>query len=46
VLVKHCEARIEMLNTAREIAKKTRDPKQVRKVMLSLGSHPATEANL
>ncbi len=46
ILKQHCDARIEMLNTAREVARKTRDPKQVRKVMLALGSHPATEANL
>lgn len=46
VLKEHCDTRLEMLNAARAVAKRTGDAKEVRKVMLSLAAHPATEANL
>lgn len=45
VLKKHCDARVEMLNAARSVAKRTEGVEHARKVMLTLSSHPATEAN-
>ena len=45
VLKGHCDARMEMLNAARSVAKRTGGVAQARKVMLTLSSHPATEAN-
>ena len=45
-LKEHCDARMEMLNAARAVAKRSGDAAQTRKVMLTLSSHPATEANL
>lgn len=44
-LVQFCDARLEVLDAARAVAKRAGDAKHVRKVMLSLMSHPATEAN-
>ena len=46
VLKEHCDARVEMLAAARAVAKKSGDTGSARKVMLTLSSHPATEANL
>ena len=44
-LKEFCDARTEVLDAARSVARRTGDAKQVRKVMLTLMSHPATEAN-
>lgn len=45
ILKGFCDARIEMLDAARTVAKRTVGTEQARKVMLTLSSHPATEAN-
>jgi hypothetical protein len=45
VLRGFCDARIEMLDAARTVARRTVGTERARKVMLSLSSHPATEAN-
>lgn len=44
-LKEFCDARLEMLDAARTVAKRTVGTEQARKVMLTLQSHPATEAN-